>query len=344
MDNYKKQEDYSWIELAALLPDNKMIRNKFVQIGDTKAIDTWCRGFNNTDIFYSICIYAKPDFNSKFKVPIFFDIDNSENLELARESAITICELIKDRIKVPEDQQEIYFSGNKGFHIIVPCEVCKSFYSPIVFGLYKYMAEKAKQQGALFVDTMVYSPKRLIRISNSRHRKTGLFKIPLFFEELRDCNVVTIKKMAMNPRGDDSFVIPQPCPEAVDWYQRAIKAFENQNDYSTDKYNTQFKEGWRIPPCIKTIQRAYLIDGIRHQTYLALARFYSWIGMHHDEAIEQIESINNRHPIKNSGDIERIVFWSINNRGFPGCDNPILKKYCQKQTCFYVKLKQNNKE
>lgn len=85
--------------------------------------------FENTDVFTSICFYSEPTAESVFTCPIFADIDSAD-LAGARGSSIVLCEMIMDRIGVPQDRLEIYFSGNKGFHVVVPCEVFRPFDSP----------------------------------------------------------------------------------------------------------------------------------------------------------------------------------------------------------------------
>ena len=84
---------------------------------------------------------------------------------------------------------------------------------------------------------------------------------------------------------------------------------------------------------------AVLPDGIRHRTYLSLARFYRWIGMHPDEIHEQIVDLDRRNPIRDPDAIDRIVAWSCAHPGFPGCQDESLRRYCRPENCFYSRLK-----
>lgn len=322
------------------MSNGKMARGKFFHKNDIEAIGKWRSRFKNTDVYSSICLYAKLNNESDFVCPIFFDIDSDNDLAGARESALILCEMIMDRIGVPQDQLEIYFSGNKGFHVLVPCETFQAFNSVHTLSLYKRMAEKAEQAGVRFIDKGIYTKKRIWRLPNSINSKSGLYKIPLTYEELRDIDMPGILEFAKSARPEDSFVIPQVCNTAVQWYRRAIECIEysTKNPSTTKKINNNFKKGWRMLPCVKAIEAAVIPDGFRHQLYLSLVRYYGYLNMHHDEMFERLEVIDKRNPIQDPDSIERAVRFGCEHPGFPGCDS-VLKKYCQKEHCFYAQLK-----
>jgi hypothetical protein len=121
--NKLSQIDFVWIELASFLPGGKMLRDMFVRIDDIEAINNWRNKFSNTDVFGSICRHTKQDAQSQYIAPLFFDIDSTGNLEAARENTIMLCELIMMRLGIDVDHIHICFSGYKGFHVNVPCEV-----------------------------------------------------------------------------------------------------------------------------------------------------------------------------------------------------------------------------
>jgi hypothetical protein len=335
-----QKTDYRWIERAALLSDRRMVRGKFFLKDDIQAENKWRSQFNNTDIFYGVCQHTNPDSESAFIVPIFADIDSESDLPGARESAIILCQMIIDRIKVPQDQLEIYFSGHKGFHVLVPCEVFRPIYLPGVFALYKRIAEKAEQAGVKHIDKGVYTHQRIFRCSNSRHGKSGLFKIPLTFEGLRDTSIEGILKIARSPCPENTFVTPRFCEGPAEWYRRVIEWFENNKKLSSNqKINTKFRKGWRMTHCVKTIEAAVVPDGIRHQLYVSLARYFGYLNMHPDEMLERLEAIDKRNPIRDPDSIERAVEFGCEHPGFPGCDDEVLQRYCCKADCFYARLK-----
>jgi hypothetical protein len=329
------------IELAAILPSGKMVRDHYICVSDTDAISNWRRRFENTDIFSSVALYMKPNNGSAFILPLYFDIDHPDDLPAARESTLTLCEMLMDRIRLPQENLDISFSGLKGFHVVVAPEIFQGFYSPNTLGLYKRMARRAHEAGVRCIDESVDTRKRLWRLPNSRHGKSGLFKIPLTYEELRDISVDGIKGLAVNPRPEDSLARHQVCDEAFEWYRQALAASAKLDAPCKPQVSgmRDFRKGWRMPECIKAIQKATLPDGIRHHTYVALARFCRWICMHPDEIRERIEALDNRKPIRDPDYIERAIRWACEHPGFPGCDDESLRRYCRPERCFYAKLK-----
>ena len=246
------------------------------------------------------------------------------------------------RLKLDTDQFQVSFSGNKGFHLTVPCQVFAPSPSRITLELYKKMAINAQNQGVPFVDTSVYNCRRLWRLVNSVNSKSNLYKIPLTYKELLNLSAESIMKLAQKPRCEDSFCIARPNQHAINWYKNALYSMarlKGKKQRNKKQVSPCFKNGWRIPPCIKNIQQSILLDGFRHESYLTLARFYSWIKMHPDEITERLLELDKKNPIGKTDDIHRITIWATDRPGFAGCDNDVLKKYCDKKNCFYFKQK-----
>ena len=54
-----------------------------------------------------------------FLAPLYFDLDYSENPAVAQEEAIKLVEFFTGELDIQEQDLHIYFSGSKGFHILV---------------------------------------------------------------------------------------------------------------------------------------------------------------------------------------------------------------------------------
>ena len=104
-------KSYDWHELAALLPNGKMVRGHYVRKDDSAGISAWRRRFLNTNVFSSISGYLEPDNNSPSILPYHADIDCLDDLEAAQASTITLCEMLMNRIPLSQDYLDIYFSG-----------------------------------------------------------------------------------------------------------------------------------------------------------------------------------------------------------------------------------------
>ncbi len=338
-------EKYCWIELAAMLQCRKMARGEYVRLQDADKIECWRKIYNDIDLFASVARYEKPDNNSESIVPLYFDIDSKDDLEGAREDAIRLCELLCDRIGISYDSLAIFFSGRKGFHVIVPVEVFCPRYSEHVLDLLKVMAQKAQAIGIGHLDSSVYTHKRILRLSNSKHGTSQLYKIPLTFKELRDIRMEGILELAQNPRPDDSYVQLAGNTNASTWFENAIRVVEKKAACHLTSLlpKSGFPSGWRKPPCIRCIENVTLPEGVRHTLYYQLSRYYAWLGMHPEGILEQIEEIDARNPIEDHHYIARTILSGGQKPGFPGCQNPVLEKFCNKENCFYYKLKSGEK-
>jgi DNA primase large subunit len=212
--------------------------------------------------------------------------------------------------------------------------------------LYKKMAISAQKQGVPFADTSVYTNRRLWRLVNSINSKSGLYKVPISQKELLHLSADNIMKLAEQPRSEEFLVTATPNRQAIEWYQYALSciAMIKEKSTSTTENNiTDFKRGWRTPPCIKNILQNTLPDGIRHNAYISIARFYSWINMHPKEIAEKLNLLDQNNPIRDPKSIQRITLWAAEHPGFAGCDNEALTKYCSKENCFYHRLKPEKK-
>ena len=96
---------------------------------------------------------------------------------------------------------QIYFSGSKGFHILV---------EPEVFGIeprqnlneqYKTIASELNKQTIYkTIDVRIYDRRRLFRFPNSINAKTGLYKVPIRQKDLRGITIEKIQEYASEPR------------------------------------------------------------------------------------------------------------------------------------------------
>jgi hypothetical protein len=125
---------------------------------------------------------------------LYFDFDSKEDLEKARNDALEVANRLVTR-GFDEDHIGCYFTGGKGFSI----EVDINEYIPPE----KFKAITMDVAGDLSTfDTVVSDPQRIVRVVNTKHQNSGLYKIPLSPEELVDMSMDEIKLLAKNPRSN----------------------------------------------------------------------------------------------------------------------------------------------
>lgn len=134
---------------------------------------------------------------------LWFDIDREGDLPAALEAASRLADfLVKDFVPDTESLS-LWFSGAKGFHVGLPVSVFGGASPPAVafHTQCKAVAVEVARLAGVEVDTAIYDRVRLFRCPNTRHGKTGLYKIPISFWELTGIkNLGAILDWAKAPR------------------------------------------------------------------------------------------------------------------------------------------------
>lgn len=184
-------------------------RNKIAPISESaKMLDLMRQQTGNRDIYYCTYVFDKQDRSAgtKYISPLYFDIDGDistdEGFEKIRMAALSLTTILCMDLRIKPNNLKYYFSGSKGLHIMLsqsvigihPAESLNTAYKAFVC----YVRNRI-EHGEL-LDTKIYDNKRLIRLANSINAKTGLYKIPVRYEELRTIRRSDLLKLASNPR------------------------------------------------------------------------------------------------------------------------------------------------
>lgn len=201
-----------------MVQNNVNRRGKFVELPDNTlnhSLDYFgkevCDGFHSAFNHYHQIVDFIKDTGSFINYDgdvytecLHWDIDNV-SFDKSREDAIEVVETL-----LPFSPQNvmIYFSGNKGFHII--------YYSPELKQLIasgkidkKTLNTTVKHTCSLLAtgvqsfDKRIYDKTRIIRTPNSKHGKTGLYKIPITYDELKDISKDDLIRLAKQQRKID---------------------------------------------------------------------------------------------------------------------------------------------
>jgi len=130
---------------------------------------------------------------------LVFDFDG-DDLNAVRLEANNFCNYLYYEFDVPYNYLRIAFSGSKGIHIIIPMQaICTPEPKENFYQIYKGIAEDLVQ-GFKFIDLTIYDKARLFRMMNTINSKSGLYKIPLYFDELDGLTTDKIKELAKSER------------------------------------------------------------------------------------------------------------------------------------------------
>lgn len=125
---------------------------------------------------------------------LYFDFDSKEDPTKAQADAIEVANRLITR-GFDEDEIGCYFTGNKGFSIEVETNdyLTPEKFKAIVFDVAGDLST---------FDAVVNDPNRIVRIANTKHQNSGLYKIPLTPDELVNLDIKEIKLLAKNPRAN----------------------------------------------------------------------------------------------------------------------------------------------
>lgn len=188
---------------------------------------------------------------------LVLDFDCKQDQELARKDALVAVQRLR-QYNVPENDIEIYFSGNKGFHVAVTLSRTLTPTQAQSLALNKF------GQGLATLDRSLYNPSRVLRVPGTLHPTTKLYKIPLTLEQLTDAPMDTIKEVAKDlsniedtfewhtvEPGEAFYELPKEEPKLVkpplpeDFAEVMSKKPPNWRDYKWALFNGFFKDGER---------------------------------------------------------------------------------------------------
>jgi hypothetical protein len=186
-------------------------------------------------------------------VRVPWDIDRANNLDAALADARKLARFLADRYTELSDALTVAFSGGKGFHVSL---VCVPGYDPLPHtpATCKRFALAVATAAGVTVDHTIYHHQALIRLPNSKHRKTGLYKRFLDLDDLDRLTVPAILEAAKHPAGFTVRVPEDGCSRLADDWQEAERAALTDKPLSPS--------GRRVPPSGAPVVPKYVRDFI----------------------------------------------------------------------------------
>jgi hypothetical protein len=252
---------HNYIELIdGGFPNKGEQRKNVIQVKDMevkKGYETYRSLWNYDESYYDyVGMYnTVTGYQGKHNSDIlFFDLDIDKDqtgtFQDVRQEAINLAEMLIYAYDIPADLIHITFSGGKGFHIIVPFQVVQSDTVMTEDFCEKYgELIKIITKDFNYVDTSIYNINRVIRVVNTQHGKSKLYKIPVTLNELKNKNF-DIKATAKHKRNADmTYFYSQPFGNGLNvdeivpsqelndiW--RDIKIVKKDNNFSGHGENT----------------------------------------------------------------------------------------------------------
>jgi len=262
-------------------------------------------------------------------------------LELARRT----YRLLVDDWHVPGAALHVYFSGSKGFHLLIDTRACgrvppardlHRVFSRLRLDILRELPAAARP---LF-DLAIGDKVRLLRLPNTRHADSGLYKVPLEAEELLDKTPDEIRLLARAPRplsrAGAAGLLPAarvgPAPALVELFQRARRALRRErgaHPYRLGQAPAQAEEA--LCAARREMWQSRVAPGNRNNVAIRLASAFRLAGHTRQQTEELLLSWNQRQRIDLAERELRSVVQSAYARPYPytyGCHDEVIRSFC----------------
>lgn len=249
-----------------------------------------------------------------FTAPLYFDLDYADDPTVAQQEAKKVVDFFMKELDVQEQDIKVYFSGSKGFHIIIdekalgvaPRNDLQKVYKHIA-GYIKYrLGDEVTEQNEngkpvtvthplKSVDLVVYTVKRMLRLPYSRHQKTGLYKIEISVNELGVLSLDEIKaraKVGNRPLKTEEEKTTRKRPKVGAFYADKVKEYEDAAATANQRYDkeefTFVKD--KPPVCVQDIlEHGWKKDGDRNNATVQLACYFKAASYTKEEVTKLLE-------------------------------------------------------
>jgi len=207
--------------------------------------------------------------NGNMKGPLVFDFDGTGDVGAALKDAIKLVKWLFD-MGTDEQAVRVYFSGAKGFHVIIHESVFGATASPDMPRIYRDLALSISGAlGLKTADRKIYHASRILRLPRSMNAKTKLFKIPLNVQQLGKLKVEEIKRTASSDKVSETVYGPgDPC--LAEDFRNAARRVKEKAEAFQEMDIPDIKVFQNDCPCIEEV-RAGVPEGLRNEALYHIA-------------------------------------------------------------------------
>ena len=278
-------------------------------------------------------------------LPLDIDAKSPSELDDALELARRVRRLLLERWQLYAGAVHIYFSGAKGFHVLVDTRVfgrvAASRDLPRVLSRLRLEILRGLPDGArLFFDLTIGDKVRLLRLPNTRHRGSGLYKIALTGEELDAVSVTDIRSLARAPRPllrvRAAGLLPAeavaPAAPAVDLFRkarRAVRRARGPHPYRLPHPPESAEEA--LCAARRVMWESHVAPGSRNNVAIRLASAFRVAGHAQEQARALLIRWNERRGIGLPARELHAVVHSAYARPYPyayGCHDEVIRSFC----------------
>lgn len=274
------------------------------------------------------------------------DIDHPE-LASAVETAKRLTGFLLDRWAIDANALQLYFSGAKGFHLLLDTRlfgrIMPSAMLPAIFdALRRHLAQELPEPMRESIDLSIKDRVRLLRLPNTIHEKSRLYKILITKAELETTTVPEILELARARRpltltDETGFLSRVPItanPAASELFDRVrrqtVKLARRRFTYRLRRPADISRAEFRCAGTQKIWER-HIERGYRNNCAIRLASDFRLMGFSSAETEQKLLEWNERNGIDLPEAELLAVVRSAYQRRFPyrySCRDPVLRKFC----------------
>ncbi len=307
---------------------------------------------NNTDVYRCIYSYETDTKDNIEEAPIMapFYLDMDANIKSdndyidIRDKTVRLVYILHTILQIPISQIQIFFSGHKGFHVLIDQNILGITKSLDKLNeIYKAWAiHLSVGYDIPNLDIRIYDRRRLFRIPNTINGKTGLFKVWIPFNTLKDSTYDFIKKYASCPKFYFNNKYATNKNAATVFLNKAKLMYKrNPSHKSTYQIPETKKE---LKPCIKELLEEGAAQGSRNKMTVLLANTLIQHGYSEEDTKNIVCQWNQRNdPPLSEYELDRTVvsaFSMIHEGKMYGCSVFREAGLC-KENCKINSLKKN---
>lgn len=251
------------------------------------------------------------------------DIDN-ESLQEAQDNLNKLVQNLQS-FDVDASICRFYFSGSKGFHIMIPSRLFGACPSNDINKRFRAVALSLSK--GIKIDTSIYDKTRIFRLPNTINSRSNLFKIELFPFEAMNLPIKEILEKAKAP------VKRLPIKTNVEVNENLKNIYDNALAQSTKRDNGNV-EGVKAYLCMKKLNQG-VGNGERDNVGIRVASHLKRSGLSKPMIWNALVAWNelNSPPLEKH-ELDRIYEQGLTQYEF-GCNDHILKANCDKRCVFY---------
>lgn len=297
-----------------------------------------------TDVekYITAYLYSDDSNDAELSGDFYLDLDSKDDVHLAHEEAKQIVDLLRKYI--PDQFISIYFTGSKGFNILVSGEIINRSDKNLNH-FYKFIASQIKKQLSLTtVDMVIYDRSRLLRIPNSWNAKGGRYKIGITIDTLLMLDTESIIEMAATPSDVSFCLLDEPEREdlekAAAFFDVAWKLFQREQESASTHYAEEIRrlpDGVE-PPCVEALKGKVLSEGEgRNRALWVLGMHWKRQGIDMGQVGERLHLVNQHYTPPLNDKEFRSILRSVGARDRAvGCSTIELSECCPgRSECWY---------